>query len=197
MRIARSVRVLVWGMALRGCAALAASPVMAVPPSGSGQSQTMTFTFTDPRGWQDLGVVNVLINNFLDGRKACYLAYSRSAGVLYLVADNGGTLSQGLVPGGSGSVSNGQCTVAAAGSSASGAGNTLTLVLNLSFSAAFGGSKIVYMAAGDQEGSNSGWETLGTWTVPFTLPGTIAVVNLSPPRVAAPPGTTETFLPPC
>ena len=34
-------------------------------------------------------MTDVLINNFLDGRSACYLAYSRSAGVLYLVADNG------------------------------------------------------------------------------------------------------------
>ena len=52
----------------------------------------MTFTFSDPDGFQDLDVVNILINNFLDGRNACYLAYSRSAGVLYLVNDAGTAL---------------------------------------------------------------------------------------------------------
>jgi len=37
-----------------------------------------TFNFTDVRGWQDLDVVNVLINGALDGRDACYLAYIAS-----------------------------------------------------------------------------------------------------------------------
>jgi hypothetical protein len=45
----------------------------------------MTFTFTDPRGWQDLDVENILINNFLDGRNACYLAYSQPPNVLYIM----------------------------------------------------------------------------------------------------------------
>ncbi|HYW48094.1 MAG TPA: hypothetical protein VE959_34845, partial [Bryobacteraceae bacterium] len=66
-----------------------AAPVGVSPASGSASSQSMAFTFTDPRGTQDFDVVNVLINNFLDGRNACYLAYSRSAGVLYLVANDG------------------------------------------------------------------------------------------------------------
>src|SRR5262249_40653590 len=52
-----------------GTAALSASPGF-----GSGMSYKMRFTFSDPRGWQDLDVVNVLINDFLDGRNACYLA---------------------------------------------------------------------------------------------------------------------------
>ncbi|HYW43731.1 MAG TPA: Ig-like domain-containing protein, partial [Bryobacteraceae bacterium] len=95
----------------------APNPIAVSPASGSGSSEVMSFTFNDPRGWQDLDIVNVLIGNFLDGRNACYLAYSRSAGVLYLVADNGGTLSSGLALGGSGSVSNSQCTVAGAASS--------------------------------------------------------------------------------
>jgi len=142
------------------------SPGGASPASGSGSGQSMSFTFTDARGWQDLDVVNVLINNFLDGRNACYLAYSRSAGVLYLVGDDGGTLSQGLAPGGAGSVSNGQCAIMGAASSASGNGNTLTLTLNMSFNAAFAGNKIVYLAARDLEGGNSGWQALGTWNVP-------------------------------
>jgi len=34
-------------------------------------------------------VVNVLINNFLDGRQACYLAYVVSPGFLLLVDDAG------------------------------------------------------------------------------------------------------------
>jgi len=148
----------------------------------------MAFTFTDPRGWQDLDVVNVLINNFLDGRNACYLAYSRPSGVLYLVADNGGTLL-GLPLNGSGSVSNRQCTVAAAGTTAAGSGNTLTLTVNLSFAAGFAGNKVTYMAARDLQGGNSGWQALGVWNVPgaSTFP---AVGGVNPARGT---GSAQTF----
>jgi len=165
-----------------------AAPVGVSPASGSASSQSMVFTFTDPRGTQDFDVVNVLINNFLDGRNACYLAYSRSAGVLYLVANDGGTLLP-LALNGSGSVSNGQCTVTGAGSSANFSGNNLTLTLNLSFSAAFAGNKVIYMAARDLQGGNSGWQALGTLGVPgfATFPSATAVI---PGRAT---GSNQTF----
>jgi len=167
----------------------AATPVGVSPASGSASSQSMVFTFTDPRGSQDLDIVNVLINNFLDGRNACYLAYSRTSSVLYLLADNGGTL-QPLTLNGSGSVSNSQCTVAGAGSSVNLSGNNLALTLNLTFSAAFAGNKVTYMAARDLEGDNSGWGALGTWGVPglTTFP---AAVGVSPARTT---GSSQTFI---
>jgi len=154
-----------------GSAALEASagstlgPNSVNPSSGSGTAQTFVFTFSDPAGWQSLGVENILINNFLDGRNACYLAYSAPLSALYLVGDDGGTLLS-LPALGSGSVKNSQCTVTGAGSSAAGRGNTLTLTLNISFSSAFAGNKVVYMAAGDVAHNNSGWQALGTWNVP-------------------------------
>ncbi|HYW47284.1 MAG TPA: PPC domain-containing protein [Bryobacteraceae bacterium] len=156
------------------------NPVSVSPASGSGSSQVLSFTFNDSSGWQDLDVVNILINNVLDGRNACYLAYSRSAGVLYLVADNGGALSTGLAPGGPGSVSNSQCTVAGASSTAAGSGNVLTVTLNMVFGAGFGGNKVVYMAARDLEGDNSGWQALGTWNVPGTTPTGPWVSGMNP-----------------
>jgi len=39
---------------------------------------TFTFTFTDTNGANDLGVMNILVNDWLDGRHACYLAYARA-----------------------------------------------------------------------------------------------------------------------
>ena len=165
-------------------------PVSANPASGSGNSQTVTFTFSDPDGQQDLDVVNILVNNFLDGRNACYLAYSRPQNVLYLVANDGGTLLPGLVMNGSSSVSNGQCTVTGAGSSAAGSGTTLTLTLNLSFSSSsFAGNKIFYMAARDAAQNNSGWQALGTFNVPgaSTFP---AAGGVTPARGS---GTSQVF----
>jgi probable HAF family extracellular repeat protein len=156
-------------------------PSMANPPSGSGQTSILTFTFTDLSGWQNLDVVNVLINNSLDGRNACYLAYSRSAGVLYLVPDAGGGLSSGLSLGKSGTVSNSQCSVASAGSSAIGNGNTLTLTLNITFTTSFAGNKVAYMAARDLTQNNSGWMPLGVWQVPGEMQSTTtAMIGASP-----------------
>ncbi|SPF52305.1 hypothetical protein SBA4_50008 [Candidatus Sulfopaludibacter sp. SbA4] len=85
-----------------------------VPGAGSAQNQSLVFTFSDPRGWQDLDVVNVLINNFLDGRQSCYLAYSRPLNTLYLVNDTGTALLPGLELNGSPSLEEGPSLLGAA-----------------------------------------------------------------------------------
>lgn len=142
------------------------------PVVSAGSSQSYVFQFSDPGGWQALSVVNVLFNHSLDGRQACYLAYSVPDNVLYLVPDSGTGLLPGLVLNGSGSTGNSQCTVSGAGSSASGSGNNLTLTLNVSFNSSFGGDKVVYMAARDAS-NNSGWQTMGVRAVapvPATFP---------------------------
>jgi sugar lactone lactonase YvrE len=140
------------------------------PASGSGGSQSFVFTFADSAGWQDLGVVDVLFNNVLDGIQGCYIAYSVPSATLYLVddaGDAGGPFAGYLALPGTGSMSNSQCTVSGVGSSAAGSGNTLTLTLNVSFTGAFAGNRIFYTAAGNAASTeNSGWHALGAWTVP-------------------------------
>ena len=64
-------------------------PVGVNPAAGSGYSQSMAFTFTEVGGFAQLSVLNILINNALDGSQACYLAYNRAQNVVYLV-DNAG-----------------------------------------------------------------------------------------------------------
>jgi len=134
------------------------------PARGAGLSQVFSFTFTDNLGWQNLNVVNILINSALDGNQSCYLAYSGPAGQLYLVPDAGTGLLPGLTLNGSGSVSNHQCTVNGVASSVAGSGNTLTLNLSISFSSSFLRDSIVYLAARDMQGNNTGWQTMGTWS---------------------------------
>ena len=161
------------------------TPGAVTPGAGSGFNHSLTFAFSDPAGWQKLGVVNVLINNSLDGRAACYLAYSVQSNTLLLVNDagnSGGPFAGSMVVNGSGSISNGQCIVAGAGSSAVGNGNTLTLMLNVSFSPTFSGNKVVYMAARDTGTGNSGWQALGTWEVPGPTPTGPAVSGMTPAR---------------
>jgi len=163
--------------------------------SGSGSSTTMAFTFSDSAGFLNLHVVDVLINNALDGRHACYIAFVPSganSGALDLVddaGDAGGPYSGTTLPG-SGTVANSQCTVSG---SASGSGNTLTLSLNITFSAGFAGDKVIYLSAGDQSGANSNWQALGTWNVPGTAPSGPSVTGMSPARTSSLGPTVYTF----
>ncbi len=166
------------------------TPVATGPLAGSGASNLFTFRFTHPEDYSKLDVVNALINQYMDGDRACYIAYSQPLQVLYLVNDGGpgSGLSPGLPLGsGSGSVSNSQCTVNGSGSSATGMGNTLTLTLDIQFAPAFAGSRVVYLAARDQSGGNSGWFTQGAWTVP----GAVVTYPLST-GVSPATGTTAT-----
>jgi len=147
----------------------------------AGAGANITVTFNDPRGWQDLGVVNVLINNFLDGRNACYLAYSRPLGLLYLATDSGSGLTGGLALGATGSVSNSQCSVQSSTASVSANGNTLTLSLNVSFASGFGGSKVIYLAARDVANNNSGWYPMGVYRVAgVVVAANTSVIGMSP-----------------
>lgn len=124
------------------------------------------FTFSDTRGFADLGVMNVLINDSIDGRHGCYLAYSRPLNTLYLVNDNGDGLLPGVSLDTTAVTSNSQCTVSGDVGSVERAGNVLTLALNIQFKPAFAGNRIFFLAARDTaEGNNTDWQPLGTWTV--------------------------------
>jgi len=150
-----------------GAPATSPAVTATTPMAVNATSATLTAVFSDSQGFADLNVLNVLINNALDGRNACYLAYARPANTIYLVTDAGDGLLPGVVPGGTGLAANSQCSVLATGSSVTVAGNLLTLNLNLSMSTpSFRGSRIVYTAARDIAGNNSGWQATATWNVP-------------------------------
>jgi len=177
--------------------ALAGSPatVAETPASGTGSARTFTFQYSHPSGYEFLNVVNVLINNFLDGRSACYLAYSIPLTTLYLVNDagqSGGPYAGALALGDSSTIQNSQCAVNLV--SAVGNGNTLTLTLSIAFKGAFGGNRIMYVAAGDQALANTNWQALGVWQPPFTPAGTIAVTGGTPSRGAGVAGTSGQFM---
>src|SRR5262249_11296395 len=121
-------------------------------------------------GSGDLGVINLLINRAIDGRQACYLAYSAPNSTLYVVddaGDAGGPFAGGMaLNGGSAVIQNSQCSVSAAGSSVAPTPSGVTLTLNVTFKAPFAGNQILYGAARDTaDGNNTGWQALGTWTV--------------------------------
>jgi len=134
--------------------------------SGSIGPTAYTFNFSDTKGFQDLGVENVLVNSALDGRHGCYLAYARPINVLYLVNDNGDGLLPGQSLNASGTLSNSQCTVSWGNNPVAASGNNLSLSLNIGFNSGFGPDLVFYLAARDvNETNNTGWQAMGTWTV--------------------------------
>ncbi|MCX6602325.1 MAG: hypothetical protein NTV52_01880 [Acidobacteria bacterium] len=157
-------------------------------PSSGSNSGTIVFTYSDFNGATDLGVTNILINSALDGSNACYLAYVRTLNILYLYSDNFQT-AEALSIGSSGSVgvNNTRCQVNGSGTSATLSGTTLTLTVNFTFKAAFTGRQVIYTAAGDGAGANSGWQSMGVRYLPMptSLPNVPEVVSLSPARTTA------------
>jgi hypothetical protein len=167
---------------------LTLTPTSVNPGAGSGTTQTFTFSFTDQAGFADLSVLDVLINDYLDGQKACYFALTpsgASSGYLYLVNDagNGGYASGSPMQlGSSGTLENSQCSIPGASASVSTSGNNLTLTLTLTFREGFSGNKIIYTAARSNT-QNSGWQAIGTWNVPGTIaPQGPAVGTMFPAR---------------
>jgi len=159
-------------------------PVQAGPSSGSGMTQTMSFDFHAPNGFASLSVVNVLINDAINGIGACYVAFVPSTGSLFLVDDagNAGGPYAGMTLPGSGTIQNSQCSIDGTGSSVSGSGNALLMNLAITFKTPFAGNKVIYMASQDTTPSNSGWQTIGVWNIPGPVPPGPAVGGVSPGR---------------
>jgi hypothetical protein len=134
--------------------------------------QSYTFTFTDSNGYTDLNVLDILTNSFLDGISACYVAYVPTGATtvyLYLVDDGGdGGYAAGspMLLSSGGTLQNSQCSISTAGSSASASGNTLNLNLVIAFKAGFAGNQVFYLAARNSSTGNSGWQAVGSMTVP-------------------------------
>ena len=75
----------------------------------------------------------------------------------------------------SATLQNSQCIISAAGSSVNASGNVLTVILAVTFQSAFAGAKNIYSFAQTIGGLNSGWQSLGTWTVPGGPPQALSV----------------------
>ena len=68
-------------------------------------------------------------------------------------------------------------------------GNTLTLNVPMTFKPAFAGAKNIYLHAVDVSGANSGWQSLGAWTVAGDS-GTPTAVSVTPNSGS---GNSQTF----
>ena len=179
------------------CIATKAQGLSVSPASGGGSTQSFLFTFNVSSPGT---VLNVLMNNGLDGRNACFIAFvptsnvppQQATGALYLVADDGSTLGSSANIGyntlPTGTLQNSQCSIALASSTFTVSGNTFELGLAISFKSLFAGNKIVYMAT--HQAAPTSWSTLGVWSV---LSSTSMVTSMSAARSTAVPNQAYTF----
>jgi hypothetical protein len=147
-------------------AAAGVSAVAVSPNSGSGLQQTFTLHYSDGAGATDLSTVWAWFNATFASSAAnsCMVYYSRPSNTLNLIND-AGTAWLSAPVGSSTTLANGQCSVNASSVSVNVSGTDLLLTLSVTFSATYNGAKNVYLWAGGGT-VNSGWQTLGVWTVP-------------------------------
>jgi len=135
-----------------------------VPASGWGNSATFTFTVSDPDGASDIVSAQMLFNTALSATDACYVYFSRGSNQVWLRDPTNTTWLGPATLGAAANLSNSHCSIHAANSSSSSAGNDLTVNLELAFLPGFAGAKTSFLSMYDS-GAGSGWQTVGSWTV--------------------------------
>ena len=163
------------------------SAVSVSPTAGSGNAVTFTAVYSDTGGAAVLTSVSLLVSASPATAASCAVSYNPSANVFTLANDDPNTGVQTVVPGG-GTVQNSQCALTGAGSTASAAGNNQSIVVQLTFLAAFGGAKTLYLSAADS-GANTGWVSEGAWTV--SAPGSQPSADTVSPNGST--GASQTF----
>lgn len=135
-----------------------------VPLGGSGATQRFSFTVSDAGGSGFIVAVAMLFAATFDTNNACSMVYDRTRNTISLAFDNPANGAATLVPGTPTIISNHQCSVIGANSTVVAGTTQLIVTVDIAFNAAFFGLKNTYLYAAEAF-SNSGWVTVGSWTV--------------------------------
>lgn len=157
------------------------SAVSVSPSGGTGLSQAFTWTVSSLSGYSNLSDIYTLFNTSISGVNACYIHYNRASNLLYLDNASATAWSSGIVPGSGGTTGawNPYCTLNGTGSGVTTLGTQLSLTVSITFQTSFAGAKNDYLIAYDNEGLNSTWQQMGTWTV-GSSGGTVATPTMNP-----------------
>jgi uncharacterized repeat protein (TIGR01451 family) len=156
-------------------------PVSVTPGSGSGASQTFALQYADTLGATDLSAAWVWFTsnfNTVSSANSCIAYYARATNQILLIND-AGTAYSSATPGSPVTLTNSNCSINAVSATVVPSGNNLTVNLPMTFAAGFAGAKSVFMFALGS-GANSGWQPMGTWTVPLSsAPAPVSVTPVS------------------
>jgi probable HAF family extracellular repeat protein len=151
--------------------------VSVTPGAGSGVRQAFVLEYWDALGATDLALARVRIGAANVSVGSCTVDYDASTGLVRLQDDTSAWGPWTVF--GSGTLSNSQCTLHLASSSAAPNDTTLTIVLDLSFTPRFSGTKTIYMraASATDASAKTDWVARGTWTIPAVE---VAPVSVTP-----------------
>jgi hypothetical protein len=170
------------GFVLRGTYLVAAGGIpladSVVPSAGSGPGQRFSFTVSDQGGNGFIVAVAMLFSSTLDANNACSLVYDRIRNTISLAFDNPANGAATLVPGSSTVIANHQCSLRGANSTVVAGSTSLVVTVDLFFNANFFGAKNAYLY-GAESSTNSGWVTVGGWTVTGGAPTADSVIPAS------------------
>jgi uncharacterized membrane protein len=175
-----------------GAAPPGVSAVSVTPSSGSGSQQTFTFRYSDSNGATDLTQVWLWFNTgltFSHGADSCLLYLARPSNTLYLYSDVSESWLSPATLGTSATLGHSLCSINVASSSVTLSGAGLALSLSVTFTAQFSGQKNIYMF-GTNGTVNSGWQTMGTWTVQAGASSMVSAVSATPSSGS---GSQQTF----
>jgi len=167
------------GWVLRGTYLVAAGglPVAnsVVPGAGSGAAQRFSFTVSDQGGAGFLTGTAMLLASSFSTANACSMVYDRTANVVSLAYDIPANGATPVTPGSATVASNGQCTLNGANTTVVIGITSIVVTVDLSFNAAWFGAKNIYLLAAETS-INSGWISVGGWTVTGGAPTADSVV---------------------
>jgi len=148
-----------------------------------------TMTCTDPNGWQNIKVVQFLINDCLRGKGSFYAFYNRNANRIYLFDD--GEWLGGYPPGSDYTLESPYATLDLRETTVEGTNETLTITWAVTLKGALAGDRNMYQLVKDQDNAQAGWEQVGTWTIENTPP---TVGDIQPAEGTSNPGETVDFV---
>jgi hypothetical protein len=147
--------------------------VLVAPATGSGRRQLFQFAYSDPAGFAAITSTRALIGASAGLAQTCGLNYTAATKTMAISDDNGSGWGAPAPIGLPGSLENSQCSIDLGASSAAGSGDTLLLNLAITFKPSYLGTKSLIAWVDNKFGNNSGFQTLGSWTIAPPLPTSI------------------------
>jgi hypothetical protein len=147
-----------------------------VPNSGSGPGERFTFTISDQGGSNYLIYGAILFASTFNTLNACLVEWDGNRNTVSVTYDNPANGQTPFTPGSNGIATNGQCTLNALNSTIVRSSTQVFITMDLTFNSSYSGLKNIYLYAGENS-ANSGWTTVGTWTV---TGGASTAVSMSP-----------------
>ncbi len=139
--------------------------VLVSPSSSSGTSGTLQFVFSDVDGSASLAGFLVVINAGLNPINSCYFGYDRQNNTIGL-ANDAGTVWGAQSASQPGTIQNSQCQIQLNTNTVTTTDTSVILTLPITFSSTTPTVKNIYMWALDSGGVNSGFQLVGTRSIP-------------------------------